>query len=117
MYSNVCWQGRLNRINELPRYAMSPVWSCKVFRDAQVSLRGESFMLHQIRHLVGAAVAVARGTLPLAFVAASLLKPARSYMPLAPAPVRPLPVSVTKTSHTYIQQAVAKREMRGSSRL
>ena len=45
-------------------------------------------MLHQIRHMVGAAVAVARGILPLEFVEASLLKPARSYMPLAPAPVR-----------------------------
>ena len=47
-------------------------------------------MLHQIRHMVGAAVAVARGMLPLGFVEASLLKPARSYMPLAPAPVRGL---------------------------
>ena len=53
----------------------------------QVSLRGQSFMLHQIRHMVGAAVAVARGILPLEFVKTSLLKPARSYMPLAPAPV------------------------------
>lgn len=46
-------------------------------------------MLHQIRHMVGAAIAVARGILPLDFVEASLQKPARSYMPLAPAPVRP----------------------------
>ena len=54
----------------------------------QVSLKGRSFMLYQIRHMIGAAVAVARGVLPLEFVEASLLKPARSYMPLAPAPVR-----------------------------
>ena len=54
-----------------------------------MSLRGQSFMLHQIRHMVGAAVAVAKGVLPLAFVEASLLRPARSYMPLAPASVRP----------------------------
>lgn len=54
----------------------------------QVSLKGRSFMLYQIRHMIGAAVAVARGILPLEFVEASLLKPARSYMPLAPAPVR-----------------------------
>ena len=53
----------------------------------QVTLKGTSFMLHQIRHMVGAAVSVARGLCPLEFVEASLLKPARSYMPLAPASV------------------------------
>jgi len=58
----------------------------------QVSLKGQSFMLHQIRHMVGAAVAVARGIFPIEFVEASLLKPARSYMPLAPAPVSHLPI-------------------------
>ena len=53
----------------------------------QVTLKGTSFMLHQIRHMVGAAVSVARGLYPLDFVEASLLKPARAYMPLAPASV------------------------------
>ena len=56
----------------------------------QVTLKGTSFMLHQIRHMVGAAVSVARGLCPLDFVEASLLKPARAYMPLAPASVRVL---------------------------
>ncbi|KAK9808215.1 hypothetical protein WJX73_009839 [Symbiochloris irregularis] len=52
-----------------------------------ISFRGESFMLHQIRHMVGAAVAVARGIIPLAFVRASLSAPARANFPLAPSEV------------------------------
>ena len=47
-------------------------------------------MLHQMRHMVGAAVAVARGHLPLDFVSASLCAPARTVLPLAPAQVRPV---------------------------
>lgn len=54
----------------------------------QVVLHGQSFMLHQIRHMVGAAVGVARGIFPLAWVEACLAPPVRAYMPLAPAPVR-----------------------------
>ena len=49
-----------------------------------ISLDGSSFMLHQIRHMVGAAVAVARGALPLGAVAAALCAPARVALPLAP---------------------------------
>lgn len=48
-------------------------------------------MLHQIRHMVGAAVAVARGDLPLDYVSASLCAPARAVLPLAPAQVSLLP--------------------------
>ncbi len=55
----------------------------------RIRLHGSSFMLHQIRHMVGAAVAAARGIIPLAWVQACLCAPARAYMPLAPAPVRP----------------------------
>ena len=44
-------------------------------------------MLYQIRHMLGAAVAVARGDLPLEFVSASLCAPARAVLPLAPAQV------------------------------
>ena len=44
-------------------------------------------MLYQIRHMLGAAVAVARGDLALEFVSASLCAPARAVLPLAPAQV------------------------------
>ena len=37
-----------------------------------------------VRHMVGAAVAVALGRFPLSFVAASLEVPARCSLPLAP---------------------------------
>ncbi|BDA49208.1 probable tRNA pseudouridine synthase 1 at N-terminal half [Coccomyxa sp. Obi] len=50
----------------------------------KVVFSGQSFMLHQIRHMVGAAVAVARGAVPLAWVEACLHSPSRAIMPLAP---------------------------------
>ncbi len=53
----------------------------------QVTLTANSFLLHQIRHMIGAAVAVARGHIPLEFVQASLLTPARCAVPLAPGQV------------------------------
>ncbi len=50
----------------------------------RLEVRGESFMLHQIRHMVGAAVAVARGILPADLHAASLTAPIRVTLPIAP---------------------------------
>lgn len=50
----------------------------------RLCVRGQSFMLHQIRHMIGAATAVARGMLPLALLTAALAKGARVSTPRAP---------------------------------
>eukprot|EP00884_Botryococcus_braunii_P014325 jgi/Botrbrau1/22894/Bobra.0065s0047.1 len=52
-----------------------------------VTIEGQSFMIHQIRHMVGAAVSVALGAVPLQYIEASLCRPSRTYHPLAPAAV------------------------------
>ena len=51
----------------------------------QLTVKGTSFMLHQIRHMVGGAVAVALGRIPLDLLDASLGTPTRMNLPLAPA--------------------------------
>lgn len=51
----------------------------------RLTVRGASFMLHQIRHMVGAATAVALGKIPLELVEASIATPMRVNLPLAPA--------------------------------
>lgn len=51
----------------------------------KLTVRGASFMLHQIRHMVAAAVAVAIGKIPLDLLEASLAAPTRVNLPLAPA--------------------------------
>jgi len=43
----------------------------------RLEVRGGSFVLHQIRHMIGAAVAVARGALALELLEASLTPPCR----------------------------------------
>lgn len=50
----------------------------------KLSITGQSFMLHQIRHMVGGAVLVALGKLPLDVLKAALTPPARINLPLAP---------------------------------
>lgn len=49
-----------------------------------VRLTGESFMLHQIRHMVATALGVAAGHLPLQSIEACLCVCARARLPLAP---------------------------------
>ena len=43
----------------------------------RLEVRGTSFMLHQIRHMIGAAVAVARGLLTVELIHASITTPCR----------------------------------------
>ncbi|KAF5828336.1 hypothetical protein DUNSADRAFT_17770 [Dunaliella salina] len=47
-------------------------------------VHGQSFLLNHIRHMIGAAVAVTRGLMPLDLLRASLHAPARTSVPKAP---------------------------------
>lgn len=51
----------------------------------EVTVKGESFMYNQIRHMVGAALAVSAGLVPLELLECALSEPARmGRLPLAP---------------------------------
>lgn len=58
-----------------------------------MTVQGDSFMLHQIRHMIGAAVLVTRGQAPLAWLHAALTSAARTHVPLAPPQVQCSPAT------------------------
>jgi tRNA pseudouridine38-40 synthase len=64
-----------------PQPPSSPLSPCYC---PQLSVTGTSFMLHQIRHMVAAACAVAYGAVPLHMLDVALSCPARLSFPLAP---------------------------------
>lgn len=90
------WYSERNEKDPITRRHYRFIEDCEVSKELitlapggppciRLSVQGASFMLHQIRHMVGAATAVALGIIPLELIEASLAAPARINLPLAPA--------------------------------
>jgi tRNA pseudouridine38-40 synthase len=90
------WYAERNEQDPITRRHYRFIGECEISRQLitlapggppciRLSVEGASFMLHQIRHMVGAATAVALGIFPLELLQASLSSPARINLPLAPA--------------------------------
>lgn len=90
------WEERYTIFEEWPlrvlRETQTEIYSCDVtvlqIEDddfIEIRLVGDSFCYNQIRYMVGAALCVANGKLPLAILQASLMLPLAVRWPLAPA--------------------------------
>ncbi|RYG43186.1 hypothetical protein EON68_00780, partial [archaeon] len=76
-------EARSAATNCTPRDDAQPrAWTDSVVR---ISIHGSGFLYHQIRFMVGVAVAIARGDLPRDVLTAALHLPAVPRLPLAPA--------------------------------
>jgi tRNA pseudouridine38-40 synthase len=73
--------------NDVERMEYTRADGTKIMSEpfVRVSVRGESFMLYQIRKMIATAAAASLGYVPLEFIPATLTRPCRAAMPLAPA--------------------------------